>query len=341
MTSIALSDDHTCIASGHITGHIHLYDLKKPNSPFRSVPPVTLSAVSSGRKEGHLEGSCIVSIGFIARRHTAIVSADEKGLAFFHSLGKLLFVEAPDILRILGRYPDSSLSLKPPPRHLPSLVQNDGLEQGPNVRANRYTILAMAPLPLGTPNPTDAYDLVALLTPTKLVVVGLRPTPKTWFKFPRDPSEGTSRFGCKGALAWFPSISRSTSSKLPEASQAGKQKGKGWSSESSVAPMLAFTWGTSLRLVRVSESKVMGPAKNVKSSGIEVEVGTIVYELVRKWIMEDDIISVQWLNVNVGSFTSIHGVKKIKILQSNMVTANRRRHIHDVRSVRHHIVSFN
>lgn len=299
-----------------MTGHIHLYDLKKPNSPFRSVPPVTLSAVSSGRKEGHLEGSCIVSIGFIAGRHTAIVSADEKGLAFFHSLGKLLFVEAPDILRILGRYPDSSLSLKPPARHPPSLVQNDGLKQGPNVRANRYTILAMAPLPLGTPNPTDAYDLVAMLTPTKLVVVGLRPTPKTWFKFPRDPSEGTSRFGCKGVLAWFPSISP-TSSRSSEASQAGKQKG--WPSESSVAPMLAFTWATSLRLVRVLESKIMGPAKNIKSRGTEMEVGTIGYELMRKWVMEDDIISVQWLNVNVGSFTSIHGFKKMKILRSNSV----------------------
>ncbi|EEB95823.1 hypothetical protein MPER_05150 [Moniliophthora perniciosa FA553] len=115
VTALALSHDHTYIASGHSTGHIQLFDLRNPQSPARFVPPTTINIVASGRKEGHIEGSRIVSIGFVAARHTALVSADEHGLSFYHSLGKVLFVEAPDILRILGKYPlDDSVGSNAP-----------------------------------------------------------------------------------------------------------------------------------------------------------------------------------------------------------------------------------
>jgi hypothetical protein len=82
VTAIALSHDHTYVAAGHATGHIQLFDLSKPQVPARSVAPTTLAAVASGRKEGHLQGSRIVNVGFVAGRHTAIFSADHTGLAF-------------------------------------------------------------------------------------------------------------------------------------------------------------------------------------------------------------------------------------------------------------------
>jgi hypothetical protein len=48
----------------------------------------------------------------------------------------------------------------------------------------------MAPLPLGTaPHPTDAYNVTALLTAAKLVIVGLKPSPKTWYRKRRDESD--------------------------------------------------------------------------------------------------------------------------------------------------------
>lgn len=96
------------MASGHATGHIQLFDVQNPKAPARFVPPTTLAVVASGREEGHLVDSRIVSVGFIAGRHTALVSADDSGLAFYHSLGKVLFVEATDTLRILGKYPDGN-----------------------------------------------------------------------------------------------------------------------------------------------------------------------------------------------------------------------------------------
>ena len=106
VTALALSFDHTFVASGHASGHIQLFDLRSPKVPARVVPPTNLASVASGRQEGHLAGSRIVNVGFLAGRHTALVSADDSGLAFYHSLGKVFFVDATDILRILGKYPD-------------------------------------------------------------------------------------------------------------------------------------------------------------------------------------------------------------------------------------------
>ncbi|KAH9948952.1 hypothetical protein B0H21DRAFT_196377 [Amylocystis lapponica] len=105
VTALALSFDHTFVASGHSTGHIQLFDLHAPKTPARFVAPTTLAAVASGRQEGHLVGSRIVSIGFIAGRHTAIVSADDSGLAFYHSLGKVLFMEALTLFVFLASIP--------------------------------------------------------------------------------------------------------------------------------------------------------------------------------------------------------------------------------------------
>lgn len=295
MTALALSHDHTYVASGHSTGHIQLFDLKYPQTPARSVPPTTLAAVSSGRKEGHLQGSRIISIGFVAGRHTALVTADDHGLAFSHSLGKVLFVEASDILRILGKYEENI------PRTLPvaaGALPDTTLSRR---RKTRYTILEMCPLPLGTsPHATDTYNVVALLTPTKLVVVSLKPKPRTWFKCPREVDEGgssKSKSKWKGSMAWFPSVMSSVASDKTGASTNDH------GTPSSTTPMLVYTWGNSLRLIRVTESRTKQMAQNPRTGKTaEVEVGRIVYEDVGHWSADDDVLAVQWLNANVGSF---------------------------------------
>ncbi|KAJ2918520.1 hypothetical protein MD484_g1843, partial [Candolleomyces efflorescens] len=312
VTALALSHDHTCVAAGHSTGHIQLFDLKKPQTPIRSVPPTTLGVVATGRKEGHIQGSRIINIGFIAGRHTALVSADEHGLAFYHSLGKMLFVEASDILRILGQYPDPSAGMVTSP--------NSASSAAPQKRKPRYAILSMAPLPLGpTPHPTDAYDVTALLTPTKLVVVGLRPTPKTWFKCPREANEGqllTSQM--KGTLAWFPSVARS-SADAPDPVQNGTPR----HSENDIEardPILAFTWGNSLRLIKVSEVRFRQRARSTKTGRTaEVDIGTISFEEMGKWNAEDTVLGLQWLNAKqlIVIMKSIMGVYDIH--SSNLV----------------------
>lgn len=279
VTSLALSFDHTYVASGHATGYIQLYDLKVPATPARTVPPTTLSIVATGRKEGHIQGSRIISIGFVAGRHTALVSADEHGLSFFHKLGKVLFVEAPDILRILGKY---------------ELGEYASPSGGAPIRKKpRYSVLCMAPLPLGTQShPTDAYNAIALLTPTKLVVVGLKPTPRTWFKCTRVQT-GKSKDKFRGSLAWFPSVS-----------SGDKDVGEGTVSKlvevAGTRPVLLYTWGETLHILRLVERKftqVIPRPGGGKPK--ETEIGEIHYEDTDSWAADGDILAAQWLNVNV------------------------------------------
>ncbi|KAJ7218023.1 Golgi CORVET complex core vacuolar protein 8-domain-containing protein [Mycena pura] len=295
VSALALSHDHTFVASGHASGHIQLFDLKTPNAPARTVAPTTLTAVSSGRQEGHLRGSRIVSIGFVAGRHTALVSADENGLAFYHGLGKVLFVEASDILRILGKYPDAENvpSLSQPP------AENASMPPTPATpgrrRKSRHTILAMMPLPLGVaPHPTDGYNIIALLTPTKLVVVGLKPTPKTWFKCAHavDGADGPiSKARWKGAMAWFPC----TAGSLNPVSDVHKSP----SAIESSAPVLAYSWGNAMYLLRISESRTKQLVRNSRTGKTsEIEVGRIVYSVAGKWVTEELILAIQWLNAN-------------------------------------------
>ncbi|KAK0226218.1 Golgi CORVET complex core vacuolar protein 8-domain-containing protein [Armillaria fumosa] len=298
VTALALSFDHTYVVSGHSSGFIQLYDLKTPNSPVRTVPPTTVLAISTGRKEGHIQGSRIVNVGFVAGRHTAIVSADEHGLAFYYSLGKMLFIEASDILRILGKYPLDSL---------PSSDSSSSAASTTRRRKSRYSILAMMPLPLGTTShPTDAYNVVALLTSTKLVIVGLKPTPRTWFKCPRgieqDPDIPRTKLSPKGSLSWFPSVLPNSSGKVEMVENNPLDH-----SGSPTNPRLAYSWGRTLYILQVFESKVKQTFRNSRSGkASEVEVGTISFENLAKWSVNDDILAVQWLNVNqVLVFTAI------------------------------------
>jgi vacuolar protein sorting-associated protein 8 len=293
VTALALSHDHTFLAAGHITGHIQLFDLAKPHVPARSVPPTTLPAVASGRKEGHLQGTRIVNVGFVGGRHTAIVSADHTGLAFYHSLGKALFFEASDVLRILGKYPNEEHVIPgQPPIH--------------RRRARRTnTILAMAPLPLGTvPHPTDVYNVTALLTAAKLVIVGLKPSPKTWYRKHRDEVDeqmGKAKF-C-AALAWFPSIVPVA----PSADHAKPGSGKDNSAEGSsppTTPMLVYSWGPTLQLLLVSQLKTREKFSSERTGKEKmVEVGRLVFEEKAQWRAGDNVHAVQWLNVKVGSFS--------------------------------------
>jgi hypothetical protein len=240
-----------------------------------------------------------VSIGFVAGRHAEIVSADERGLAFYHRLGKVLFVEAYDILRIFGQYPKDDVDN--------ISRRTNGLLPAATSTCRR-SILAMMPLPLGmTPHSTDGYSIVALLTPAKLVVVGLKPMPKTWFKCVREEDKGhdsNSESRWKGTLAWFPSVSSRARSKREMIEKGGNDK----NNPMSAAPMLAYSWGHSLHLLRIFEKTATQSNRSPRNRKItEHEVGTIVFEEAGKWTTDRDILAVQWLNLNVGSSTSISG----------------------------------
>lgn len=275
VTALGISQDHTFIAVGHANGSIQLYSLAKPTQPVRSVPPTTLALVSTGRKEGHLVGSRILHLSFVGERHTAIISSDETGLAFYHSLGKVLMLASTDIIRMLGRYPeDPSLSRKP---SLDNLTNGNGS----STAKKSSTIFDMASLPLGpAPHPSDSHSLVALITPTKLVIVGLKPSPRTWWRAVPGDSLGSR----SAVLSWYPSDLPGTVSAEARVGGIGKD------------PLLAFAWGRRLRLVQVSSEK-----DALKKVGDKTKALNLEFAEIASWETLESILGLQWYNQRVSS----------------------------------------
>jgi hypothetical protein len=300
VTAIALSTDHTFLAVGHAHGHIFLYELSRPQTPVRSVAPVALKAVLAGRKEGHLVGTPVTHVGFVGARHTAIVSADSTGLAFYHSLGKVLFVEASDVVRILGRYPARGEPPLGPATEAPLRPDVKGKGKAVDKPADNTTsavsVIAIASLPLGTtPHPTDAYQIQALITPAKMIVVGLKPNPKTWLRR-HNPNLGQDA-KAESLLAWFPAFASSDEyNKQVDRKSGAKQK-----SLSATLPILVYTWGQALHFLRVKEEHIIQRVRDEKKGKVEtVEVGTLVFDEPKSIDLGiGGARALQWLNIQV------------------------------------------
>ncbi|KAK4700735.1 vacuolar protein sorting-associated protein 8, partial [Phenoliferia sp. Uapishka_3] len=301
VTAVAISQDHTFVAAGHSLGSIHLYALTKPSQPARSVPPTTLPLILTGRAEGHLSGSRILHLGFVGARHTAIVSSDDTGLAFYHSLGKVLMLASTDIIRLLGRYPDPTSHQ--PAQSLPLPLAVNGVSDPPSSKPKKPSIiLDMAPLPLGpSPHSTDLHSLIALLTPTKLVVVGLKPTPRTWWRA-TPPKEKHGEYSRNGVLAWYPSV--------PISSEVSVVGGKPVT-EVGEDPLLAFAWGRVVRLVKMRRESSKDPAKGEKEP---VKIMELEFVEVEGWESDGSVLGLQWYSERILFVLTPHHVDVYDIL---------------------------
>ena len=217
VTSLAISADYSTIAAGHATGHIFSWEVSRPGRPFLHIPPIENAKAQSRKADGHVIGSAVAHIGFLGYRRTAIVSADDKGMAFSHlatrgmgSVGRTVRTN-----RILGRYPDVVVRSSKP--------------------LKKSSVLAFSPLPLGNiEQRTDNLGLVAMLTPYLLVIVSTTPVAQTQHKAAR-PREVAAHGAMTASLAWFPAI---------------KLKGK--ESETSKAK-LAYAWSDVLTILEICE----------------------------------------------------------------------------------------
>lgn len=269
ITAVTISSDETFIAAGLSSGSIYLYDLSSPSQPARTAHFLTLKQIQSGRREGHLEGSRILHIGFVGTRHTSIVSGDEHGRAFWWSLGKVMGVESTDVIRMLGSYPSGLIPTTAPPY--------------PTKRPT--TLFSASPLPLGdSPHPTDKFSLSALLTPSKLVIVGMKPQAKTWFRKMRD-GDGGEQGGYIGCTAWL------RSGKVSKGLDEGVAKKK--VSEEVSDPVIAYSWGKTVRFVRVRVHEV---GEDVSPDFVEG----------RKWEAGESVKSLDWYDSNVSLFVSVY-----------------------------------
>ncbi|KAF4552610.1 putative Golgi CORVET complex core vacuolar protein 8 [Elsinoe fawcettii] len=187
ITSLAISADYSTVAGGHASGNIFTWEIARPAKPFLSIPAVT-QADRASEVEGHITDRSVLHIGFLGTRHTALVSADDGGMAFSHLArrGFGAVGRAVKTTRLLGRYPTFQ-------------VEEDKLRKPSSV-------LAFSPLPLGNvEQPTDTMGLTALLTPYLLVVVSTTPIAQTQHKSSR-PKDVMPHGAMSACLAWFPAV---------------------------------------------------------------------------------------------------------------------------------------
>ncbi|CAP60355.1 uncharacterized protein PODANS_1_6550 [Podospora anserina S mat+] len=188
ITSIAISADHSTIAGGHSNGNIFTWDTTRAARPFLSIPHLDSTQVQRRTADGHVSNVAITHLGFLGTRHTALVSADDRGMAFSHlaTRGTGALGRTVKTTRILGRYPDS----KPP--------------VGKTLKPS--TVLGFSPCPLGNVEmATDGMGLTAMLTPYLLVIVSTTPIAQTQHKSAR-PKEVAAHSAMTGCLAWFPAV---------------------------------------------------------------------------------------------------------------------------------------
>ncbi|KAK4040080.1 hypothetical protein C8A01DRAFT_46565 [Parachaetomium inaequale] len=188
ITAIAISADHSTIAGGHASGNIFTWDTSRAAKPFLSIPHLDPAHPHNRPGDGHMPNVKVTHLGFLGTRHTALVSADDRGMAFSHlaTRGTGALGRTVKTTRILGRYPDS----KPPP--------------GKTLKPS--TVLAFASLPLGNVEmATDTLGLTAMLTPYLLVIVSTTPIAQTQHKSAR-PKEVAAHSAMTGCLAWFPGV---------------------------------------------------------------------------------------------------------------------------------------
>ncbi|KAJ9151972.1 Vacuolar assembly/sorting protein VPS8 [Pleurostoma richardsiae] len=222
ITSIAVSADYTTVAGGHANGSIFTWDTTRAARPFLHIPHLDPAQMKHRTVDGHIPNVAITHLGFLGTRHTALVSADDRGMAFSHlaTRGTGSFGRTVKTTRILGRYPDS----KPPPSGKP---------------LKPSTVLAFGPLPLGNvERATDSMGLTAMLTPYLLVIVSTTPIAQTQHKSAR-PKEVAAHSAMTGCLAWFPAVKL----KVPDPS-TGSQISK---------VKLVYCWSNVLTVLDVDE----------------------------------------------------------------------------------------
>lgn len=212
ITSLAVSADFSYVAAGYSSGHIFTWDLAKPSAYNIHISPIKLNFVGKPRSDGHVEDTSVIHLSFVGKRHSALVSGDVRGMAFWHNTVRTIMGRSVQTKRIMGRYPQPHLTIES--KHKPT------------------TLLACSPLPLGTVvQPTDEMNLVAIMTPYLLAVVSVMPSPQTEYKTGR-PASASNEMGLSGALAWFPALKSS-------------------GSVHETNPRLAYSWSNVLTILEV------------------------------------------------------------------------------------------
>ena len=260
VTSLAISADHATVASGHATGNIFTWDIAKSARPFLHIAPLHTTQLQDRKADGHVTGVAILHLAFLGTRHTALVSADDRGMAFSHLATRGLGAAGRSVKtqRVLGRYPND--------------LAATGRPRKPS------TVLAFSALPLGNAEQvTDTMGLVAMLTPYLLVIVSTTPIAQTQHKAAR-PKEVAAHGALSGCLAWFPSV---------------KLKAKDPKTPCAISlPKLVYCWSNVLTILDVEDT-------DSNEQGDREGPPSLSFRPRSRWKAEEAIVAVQWLGRSI------------------------------------------
>ena len=256
VTAVAFSNDSSYLGVGHSQGHIFLYDLTKPSNPARHVAPSSLQSVITGRREGHVGGSKIIKLDFVGARHTAIFSADNRGLAFYHSLGKIFGIASDDTLRLFGKQPTAD-------------------------EEDASALFDMAALPLGSvPHFSDGHLFTAIASATKVVLCAVKPAARTMWRRRATKQESKSQSHLEELLDDL----RTGETRAEPRRGSRPCSSVAWRTVSSrYEPALASSIGKELSLLSL-RSVVRGQREEIQ------------FEESAIFVHEDDILALRWVD---------------------------------------------
>ncbi|KAK9455384.1 Golgi CORVET complex core vacuolar protein 8-domain-containing protein [Dipodascopsis uninucleata] len=265
VTAIAFSADHTYVATGHEHGYINVWHVKRPLAPRFSVPPID---GPKSNKDGHMPDAKILHIGFMAKRHSIVASADNRGMAFYHVSTRQLVQKSVHSIRIMGRSPNSKFS-----------------KASSHRQKKATSVLAFAPIPAsGQSHPTEARGLIALMTPHILVIISTNPTAQTQYKATR-PKNVADILGLTGCLDWLGALQ--TKDPYSEKSHAMHNSN----------PQLAYCWSNVLTILEVG---IAQPDKKEGSgSGNSNTIHHLMFTQTKQFVADEAIVSVRWLNSQI------------------------------------------
>ncbi|KAK9476316.1 Golgi CORVET complex core vacuolar protein 8-domain-containing protein [Lipomyces japonicus] len=277
VTAVGLSADNTYLASGHEHGHIYVWHIKRPMAPRMHIPPFNPLKPDHHRRDGHTGDAKILHIGFMAKRHSVLASADDKGMAFFHSSTQQLTSKTVRTTRLVGRY----ASLGP------------SRTDGPQPRQRKATsVLAFGIMPLsGHSHPVESRGLIALMTPHILVIISTAPTAQTQYKVGR-PKSISDTMGLSACLDWFPAVKSKLTSEKRKTNNMNNKSHSNTNNNIDLNPRLAYCWSNQVVIFEVSVAQ-----SDVKEN--KNMVPNTEFTPLKTFIADEAIVALKWLNSQI------------------------------------------
>ncbi|KAJ3232105.1 Vacuolar protein sorting-associated protein 8 [Chytriomyces hyalinus] len=278
--------DSNKVVAGHAQGYVCVWDVAK-RVLLKKMDPVSDGTGKESRfgpKAGHNMGAKVLHVAFVGKK-LDVVSTDDEGSAFLHSISTLLMLSTVSSVQLAGNQPIYGI------QPLPATATTT---PGSSTTLNPFKALTTGP------HVSDAARILAVVTPFRLTLMRLRPAPAIVWKLQiakerlneteeavteetslrrRTDSAGVSAAVTCACLAWLPAIVG-----------AGEKTATGASSVSD--PLLAATFGSVLTIFKLTETVAKNDADTTSSS--MPDEYNVTQQL--RWNANEPIVAVHWLN---------------------------------------------